>query len=220
MKPHYDPGRWPMTVHFVQDKDELNEGCREFPERLANQVMRSSDEYYTNGSSAFCWSRGDAEGRTYIKTIDNCYIPRELAYETDDSPQANSLDELPSCGPLRKWMYTNINPCYIHEVGKESTVLSEWQQWQDCWLRPDKKAPSVKVNWYYPHVACWVNGTTVDGEGGCSATGSASNVWFEASQRLKTGENCYFPHEAVGSPTLTNTVGEPSGPCPKDGVDV
>lgn len=154
-----------MTVDFIQDSDEEVIGaCQQFPELGGGQDWQWYPRYYDTKGSAFCQT-SDAinvgvmgvnrfPDQRYVKTTDDCYVRRELLYEIDNSTEANSLDELPWCGPLRPWMVTEMDPEYVNQG-------DGGQQWMNCWMEPDINSTWIKSDWYYPHVDCWVNGTSV-----------------------------------------------------------
>ena len=66
------------------------------------------------------------------------------------------------------------------------------------------RSQSRLVDWYYPKVHCWVNGTVV-------VTNSRSTVWFENAQVLKTGEKCYFPWDVTKGQHMTEQPLVPIG---------
>ncbi|KAH6663676.1 hypothetical protein B0J14DRAFT_570220 [Halenospora varia] len=166
----------------------------------------------TKGPNVFCRANNTGvPGKS-----DHSWFVEEKDLGNDTTTIEYDFKDLPWCGkyrPLRKWASTEFSwGNWFHE-----TQTPEWQQWMECWMYPDLKAPTIKVDWYYPKVHCWVNGTTVVST---IRPGIDETVWFENAQLLKTGEKCYFPQDAFGQDfVLHNEVGDPMGRCAEDGDD-
>jgi hypothetical protein len=168
-----DPRR-PLTVTTEKSAD-----CNEFPDPGYGGSDLGTYKFWPEASriNVNCYTENFINGfnYTYLRTTSGCYVD-------EMSIQAGNKDFtaiLPKCSiPKPYQVYTTKNEYLLPKDGF----------WMSCYENPRRTGKKFEVQWGARHVACSVEGETVNGD----------NTWWRDSHSLKgeQDKHCFVPDDA------------------------